>query len=157
MLGGLLIIIIVAIVAFILDAMSNGCIQRNAEVAIVVFFHHFIFVFALLGWLLDDFAALVVYVSLPLIVHLHWKASTTCVVDDVTSQLCGERQQFHHLSWRFGLSHTVTSVVVGIGWFIAVYKLYRLLRKEYVQQRRRSSASSRSSTSYRRSSLTLVA
>lgn len=125
--GGLIIIIIVAIVAFVLDALRNKCIQNNLEVAIVVFTHHLIYVFALLGWLLDDFAFLLFYLGLPLVTWLHWNTST-CVVDDITTQLCGEQKDFHHLGRTIGWPHGFTMALVGVGWIIAAYKLVKLLR-----------------------------
>jgi hypothetical protein len=127
--GALLLIIVVAIVAFVVDALTNKCVQRSWEAAAVTGLHHLIFVFALLGWLLDDFAALLVYVSLPLLVHLHWKTnSNSCFIDEVTQSTCGTKQGFYHLGRQVRATDTLITACVAIGVLIALVKLYKILR-----------------------------
>jgi hypothetical protein len=126
--GGLLIIIVVAIVTFVVDAMGNKCIQRNGEVATLIFTHHIIYTFALLGWLLDDFALLLVYVFVPLIAMLHWNTAPSCIIDEVSGKLCGEQREFMHLGRQLNLPHKLICALIGVGVLIGIYKLYRILR-----------------------------
>jgi len=125
--GGLVILIVFTIVTFIIDALTNKCVQRNFEVGVLTFTHHFVYNYALLGWLLDDFAALAVYIALPFIASLHWRVSN-CVVNDVIDDICGEKKDFMHLGRQLGVPHSFAMTVMGIGWCIAVYKMYRILR-----------------------------
>lgn len=122
--GGFVLIIIIVIVAFVLDALTNKCIQNSFQAGAVVFLHHFIYVFSLLGWLLDDPALLIIYVTLPAIVWLHWKTSKYCFVDDVTANICGGHTQFNHLGHRFGIPDSIMGTIVICGVVIALWKLY---------------------------------
>ena len=124
--GGFIIIILVTIVAFVLDALTNKCIQNSMKAGAIVFLHHSIYVFSLLGWLLDDPAILILYVTLPAIVWLHWKTSKNCFVDDVTADACGEHTQFNHLGHRLGIPNCIMGNIVIFGVIIALWKLYMI-------------------------------
>ena len=126
--GGLLIIIAVAIITFIIDALGNKCIQKNVEVAALVLMHHLIYTFALLGWLLDDFAFLLIYVAVPVVAYLHWSTAPSCIIDEVSGKICGEQKDFMHLGRILHIPHKVMCVFIGIGVLYAAYKLFRILR-----------------------------
>jgi hypothetical protein len=125
--GGAIIVIVVAIVAFVLDALTNRCIQSSVEGALVTFLHHLVYVYSLIGWLLDDPAMLILYIALPGIVLSHWKSSPECFVDNVTGSVCGGHKQFNHLGHYFGIPNEVTGSLVIGGVIIAVMKLWLIL------------------------------
>lgn len=124
--GGFVILIVVTIVAFILDAITNKCIQSSVQGATITLLHHLIYVFSLLGWLLDDPAILILYVTLPAIVTLHWKTSKECFVDEVTGELCGGHKQFNHLGHRLGIPNSIMGSIVCIGVIVALWKLWMI-------------------------------
>jgi len=126
--GGLTLIITIAIITFIIEAISKACIRDNLEVATLSLFHHLIYTYALLGWLLDDFAALVIYISIPALALLHWNTTAGCIVSDVVGSICGNGDEFKHLGRQLGVHHTVICILVGLGVLYAIYKLYRILR-----------------------------
>lgn len=125
--GGLVLIIVITIIVFLLDAITNPCI-KSIQAGTIIFTHHLIYVYSLLGWLVDDFAFLVLYVTLPAVVVLHWKTSPHCFFDTEAANACGEYRQFQHLGEQTGLSSSITGTIVTIGVFIAAYKLYCILR-----------------------------
>lgn len=127
--GKLLLIIFIAIVVFIIDAISNKCIQSHPEVIPVILLHHFIYIFALLGWILDDLFGLLVYIAVPIVIGLHWATNKNhCMVDEVTSGVCEEETRFRHLGYMLGLPNIVYNSVVTIGEIIAMIKVILILR-----------------------------
>lgn len=99
------------------------------QVVPIVMLHHLIFTFALFGWILDDPVALLLYIALPIIVGLHWKTNgNECIVDQVTTDICGYKQPFGHIIRSLGIPNMVYNVWVVIGMCIAAYKLYKILR-----------------------------
>lgn len=92
-------------------------------------FHHFLYTYALLGWLLDDPVALLLYIVLPFIVILHWRtANNVCFVDAVVSDVCGRDAPFRHAGRQLGIPESITTVLIITGVLIAIYKLQRILR-----------------------------
>jgi len=124
---GFLIIIIVAIIGFILDSLTNTCIRDSIQGAIVTFTHHFIFAFCVFGWLLDDPALLILFLIILPIIKLHWKVHTECFVDEVTTNVCGEPKPFQHLGTKVPLLFQRIISVSGIT--IAIYKLWWILTR----------------------------
>ena len=127
--GSLLLIIVVAIVFFILDALTNKCVQRDIKAIPLTLLHHFLYTFAILGWMLDDPVVLLVYISIPLFIRLHWVTNKNrCMVDEVTSNICGEDTKFNHLSNQLNLPNWFVNTLVGIGVVIAIVKLVKILK-----------------------------
>lgn len=127
--GKLLLLIVIALIIFAIDAATSKCIQNNSQVIPIVLTHHLIFTFVLLGWILDDPVVLLVYISIPLIVGLHWATNKNhCMFDEITSEICGEDVQFRHLATMCGIPWQVIQVIVAIGVIIAIYKIYKALK-----------------------------
>lgn len=127
--GTLLLIIFIAVVVFIIDALTNKCIQGHPEVIPVVLLHHCIYIFALLGWLLNDLFGLLVYIAVPIIIGLHWATNKNhCMVDEVTSDVCEEETRFRHLGYMLGLPNIVYNSMVTVGVTIAIIKVILILR-----------------------------
>src|ERR1019366_4753225 len=113
--GALLLIIVVAIISFILDALTNKCVQKNIEAIPPTLVHHLLYTFALLGWLLDDPAVLLCYIALPFIVLLHWPTNNnTCFIDQATTDICGENTSFNHIAHQFSVPNRVVNILIGI-------------------------------------------
>jgi hypothetical protein len=129
--GSLTLIITVAIVTFIIDALSNKCAKRNIEAVGPLLFHHIVYTFSLLGWLLDDPFALILYITLPFIVVLQWRTNDGgCFVDQVMENICGYKAQFNHIGYKLGIPTVVTTTIVIFGIIIAAIKLYKILREQ---------------------------
>lgn len=127
--GKLLLIIALAIIFFIIDAATNQCVRKNPQVILPLLFHHIVYTFALLGWILDDPVVLLVYIALPLIVILHWRTNNnSCFVDQAVSNICGKSTEFNHIGRTLGIPEMVTTTIIIFGVIIASYKLYRILR-----------------------------
>jgi hypothetical protein len=126
--GKLLLIIALAIIFFILDAATNPCVKKTPQVIAPLLFHHMVYTFALLGWILDDPVVLLVYIALPIIVILHWRSNNnSCFVDQAVGNICGEPTEFNHIGRKLGVPEMVTSTIVVFGVLVASYKLYKIV------------------------------
>lgn len=134
--GALLLIITVAIITFIIDALGNKCVQKNIEAIGPLLFHHTVYTFSLLGWLLDDPVMLLIYIALPFAVILQWRTNGNgCFVDQVMENICGYKSQFQHIGYKLNIPNMVTNIIIAFGVVIAAFKLYKILKAQHNGQR----------------------
>jgi hypothetical protein len=134
--GALLLIIFIAVVTFLIDMSTNKCLKKNAEAIGPLLFHHLVYTFSLLGWLLDDPVMLLIYIGLPFVVMLQWRTNGDgCFVDQVMENICGYKTQFNHIGNKLGIPTIITTGIVIFGVIIASIKLFKILRAQKNGQR----------------------
>jgi hypothetical protein len=113
----------IALFSFIIDVSMNNknyknCIAASANadnaktvpthfVYVVLFFHHFIWLFALFGWLSNNKNILKVYLIVVFIYLLHWKKNNNkCFVTEWIRENCNLSQKYglQAITNFFGLS-----------------------------------------------------
>ena len=115
----------IALFSFIIDVSMNNknyknCIAASANadnaktvpthfVYVVLFFHHFIWLFALFGWLSNNKNILKVYLIVVFIYLLHWKKNNNkCFVTEWIRENC-------NLDKKYGLQAITNSFGLSVG------------------------------------------
>jgi hypothetical protein len=126
-------IIIISILSYIVDVNSGpyqDCIQDNS-VKLELLVHHFINVFAQLGWLIDNKHILYCYIVLPVILMIHWKTNKDkCAVSQDINKKCNlpNNPPLRDLWYFIGLkdvkyySYIQKTYLMSV-WLYAIYKL----------------------------------
>jgi len=128
--GKLVFFICVWLIFFFIDLIGNPCLQKRLDVWPIIIFHHFIWTYALLGWIFDDPVFLIIHILLPVAAFCHWTSGTgRCFVNEVTEEYCGtEVEPFRKMDNIFGIPDYVYNTIVGFGVAISVYKIYRYFK-----------------------------
>lgn len=128
--GKLVIFLCVWLIFFFIDLIGNPCLKNRLDVWPIVAFHHFIWTFALLGWILDDPVILMIYLSTPIVAMAHWIIDKRCFINDITVEYCDPNkvEPFRKMDRIFSVPDYVYNTIVGIGFIIASIKLYKCLR-----------------------------
>ena len=109
----------IALFSFIVDVSMNNknyknCIadgktEPNRFVYVVLFFHHFIWLFSLFGWLSNNKNILKVYIIVVTIYLLHWKINNNkCFVTEWIRENC-------NLDKKYGLQAITNSFGLSVG------------------------------------------
>ena len=128
------IFICLVIFSYVMDiATSNGIYKKCIHSPIFhidLFFHHLINIFSQFGWLSSNIYVLYVYLTVPIVVLIHWKTNQNrCVLTERTNKMCdipdGYFRDWMELvgikkqTWydTFHMSFLIT------GWCIALWKI----------------------------------
>ena len=129
----LIVLVIASIISYLIDT-NKECADKSHKLYAnaVLFFHHFINIFANFGWLSNNKAILIFYLLTPIIVLIHWTTNNNkCMLTQLHNKLCNrnDSKEFNDLfnivgmkkySWWNKWGHLV---YLGICFGIAIMKL----------------------------------
>lgn len=132
--GKLVIFLIIWLIFFFIDLIGNPCLQKRLDVWPIIAFHHLVWTFALIGWILDDPVILMIYLATPIMAMSHWVLDKRCFINDITNDYCdpNEVEPFRKMDRIFKIPDYVYNAIVAMGVVIAIVKLYRCLRTKTV-------------------------
>jgi hypothetical protein len=122
----ILLLITASLISFYFD--RNRCQKGNA----ILYFHHFINIFANFGWLSNDRIILITYLLAPIIVLIHWNTNNNkCILTQMHNEICHQHEdkafddifnllQIKKHNWW---NHWGHYVYLGICFAVALYKI----------------------------------
>ena len=136
----LIILIIISLCIFFVDINSQitkKCLRKNKDIKfkilVLTILHHFLQIFANFGWLFNNKIILIIYVTLPIILLIHWENNKQkCKLTQIFNEICNlkDNRKFNDIYYYLGfkkydifnnyLHHIYLLIVI----LIAFYKLF---------------------------------